>query len=68
LQDSIAPGLAIAEQIFSPYDDLLSKNALDAIIRKVIPDFDALRRGGNRVCTENLDSEVMVMKSTKDRV
>jgi hypothetical protein len=26
------------------------------------------RRAGRRVCTENLDSDVMVMKSTKDRV
>jgi NTE family protein len=42
-----AIGLGIAEQIFSPYYDLLFKNPLDAIIRKVIPDFDALKKGGN---------------------
>jgi NTE family protein len=42
-----AIGLGIAEQIFSPYSDLVFKNPVDAIIRKVIPDFDALRRGGN---------------------
>ncbi len=56
-----AIGLAIAEQIFSPYDDLLFKNPLDAIIRKVIPDFDALRRGGNGapllfVCATDVNS------------
>lgn len=42
-----AIGLGIAEQVFSPYDDPLFINPLDAIIRKVIPDFAALRRGGN---------------------
>jgi NTE family protein len=42
-------GLGIAEQIFSPYNDFLFKNPLDKIIRKVIADFDALRRGGNGV-------------------
>ena len=42
-----AIGLGIAEQVFSPYDDPLFKNPLDAIIRKIIPDFAALRRGGN---------------------
>jgi NTE family protein len=56
-----AIGLAIAEQIFSPYDDLLFKNPLDAIIRKVIPDFDTLRRGGNGapllfVCATDVNS------------
>jgi len=42
-----AIGLGIAEQVFSPYDDPLFKNPLDAIIRRIIPDFAALRRGGN---------------------
>jgi NTE family protein len=56
-----AIGLAIAEQIISPYDDLIFKNPLDAIIRKVIPDFDALRRGGNGapllfVCATDINS------------
>jgi NTE family protein len=42
-----AIGIGITEQIFSPYNNLAFKNPLDAIIRKVIPDFDALKRGGN---------------------
>jgi NTE family protein len=41
--------LGIAEQIYSPYDELIFKNPLDAIIRKIIPDFAALRHGGNGV-------------------
>lgn len=56
-----AIGLAIAEQIFSPYGNPLYINPLDAIIRKVIPDFDALRRGGNGapllfVCATDVNS------------
>ena len=42
-----AIGLGIAEQVFSPYNDPLFKNPLEAIIRTIIPDFAALRRGGN---------------------
>ena len=56
-----AIGLGIVEQIFSPYYDFLFKNPLDAIIRKVIPDFEALRRGGNGaprlfVCATDINS------------
>jgi NTE family protein len=58
-------GLAFTEQIFSPYDtvpfEVLFKNPLDAIIRKVIPDFDALKRDGNGaphlfVCATDVNS------------
>src|SRR5262249_24784861 len=53
-----AIGLGIAEQIYSP---LFFKNPLDAIIRKVIPDFAALRHGGNAtprlfVCATDVNS------------
>jgi NTE family protein len=56
-----AIGLGIAEQVFSPYDDPLFTNPLDPIIRKVIPDFAALRRGGNGaprlfVCATDVNS------------
>jgi len=56
-----AIGLGIAEQFLSPYDDLLFKNPLDAIIREVIPDFTALRRPGNGapplfVCATDVNS------------
>src|ERR1051326_3315786 len=37
-----AIGLGFAEQIFSPYNDPVFKNPLDALLRRVIPDFKRL--------------------------
>ena len=59
-----AIGLGIAEQIYSPYSNLLFKNPLDAIIRKVIPDFVALNRGGSAaprlfVCATDVNSTAL---------
>jgi NTE family protein len=40
-------GLGVAEQFYSPYYDPFFVNPLDAVIRRIIPDFAALNRADN---------------------
>jgi hypothetical protein len=44
------------------------KNALEALPVRSMCNLYSIAKNQAAVCTENLDSEVMVMKSTKDRV
>jgi NTE family protein len=42
-----AIGVGIAEQFYSPYYDVFFTNPLDELIRRLIPDFGRLNRGGD---------------------
>jgi NTE family protein len=56
----VAIGLGMAEQIYSPYYDLLFTNPLEGVIQALIPDFERLNRAGNGapklfVCTTDVN-------------